>query len=223
MLKGIGAMFGTAAGSAMGADKVATIRDKTPDNFIERVEMLVSYLETGVKPTEITAKHRKEIHNPTSDKIKRFGKAYDYAYGRVNMGRDIYNLSYPELTKKYGSKFSAKGKYQIIAPTFSDLVNNGLYNEVPAAKNNFEPNTQDAIFDFMSKKKYNFKKAISEYSNGRLASSIGFLAREWESIPKDASNLSYYDGDGTNHALIDYNQVVQFLVGNLGVDQLQKK
>jgi hypothetical protein len=37
------------------------------------------------------------------------------------------------------------------------------------------------------------------------------LSKEWASLPKDASNKSYYDGDGLNKALVDYAEVVKVL------------
>ena len=218
MLKGLGAMAGAASTAASGSEPVATRRRPDGSEFISRAELLISYLESGIRPKEIEATPRSQV----GDKQKQFGKAYEIAYGGISMGEDIDNMSYYALTNKYGTKKTAKGKYQIIAPTFTDLVKNGLYESVPDAKRNFSALTQDAIFEFMSHKKYNFKKAVSEYNSGNVDKAIYYLSREWASIPRDKSNLSYYDGDGRNKALIDYDIVKRFLLGELGIDEIKK-
>lgn len=187
-------------------------------NFIKRVELLVSYLESGIKPNEKVAQQRNYINIAAASR-RNFRGSYHIALGGKNMGENIFNKPYWELDKLFKG---AKGKYQIIPTTFKDLENNGLYNEVPSAKTDFSPTTQDRIFMFMKDQKYNFKSAIREYMSGNLDKAIWFLSREWASIPKDSSNLSYYDGDGRNKALIDYQIVKRFLKGDIGISDIKK-
>ena len=37
------------------------------------------------------------------------------------------------------------------------------------------------------------------------------ISKEWAALPKDKSNKSYYDSDGKNKALIDYNKLKDLL------------
>ncbi len=184
------------------------------DDFIHRVENLVTYLETGKQPKEPVAMRRGE------QPIQNFDE-YQVSWGNKNMGVDnISAHSYWELDKQFKG---AKGKYQIIPSTFKDLENNGLYRAVPSAKNNFSPDTQNKIFQFMKDVKYNFKQAISSFMAGDVDRSIWWLSREWASIPKDKSNESYYNHDGTNKALASFSQVRQFLMGEIPIDAIKKR
>tara|TARA_R100000951_G_scaffold116272_2_gene127370 strand:- start:104 stop:907 length:804 start_codon:yes stop_codon:yes gene_type:complete len=189
------------------------------DDFINRAEQLISFLETGVRPKAISADSRAQLGQLS--RLKQYGQAYYYAIGGKNMGPDIYKMSYEDLSRKYGR--GAKGKYQIISSTYKEFVDKGLYKHVPNAKHDFSPETQDQIFEYMSNKKQNFKKAIEEFQKGNVNKSIWYLSREWASIPKDATDLSYYDGDGRNKALASFKDVKDFLTGKIeitGVDKL---
>lgn len=219
MLKGIGAALAGSASRASGQDTVATQRRPNVPDFMKRVEVLVSYLESGIKPDPNVAVNRATAKPDGQARIKRMGPSYQIAYGGVDMGNDINNYPYHTLNTKYKG---AKGKYQIILTTYNDLVRMGLYKSVPTAAKDFSPKTQDAIFAFMAKMKVNVRSAIDEYSKGNMDKAIWYLSREWASIPKDKSNLSYYDGDGRNHALMDWDDVQDFLRGRVEIQDINK-
>lgn len=209
-------MLGGLVGSILPSTSKANYSE---EDFLHRLETLVSFIETGIRPKEVESISRDSNINPKQLHLNRFKNAYSIAYGNVDMGNDIYKYSYWGLDEKYSG---AKGKYQIIPKTFKDLERMGLYNIVPQSKSNFSPTTQDKIYFFMRSKKENVKNAIKYFVNGDVDSAIYYLSREWASIPKDKSNASYYAGDKINSALMDYDQVKQFLLGNLGISQLVK-
>ena len=106
-----------------------------------------------------------------------------------------------------GSKSSAVGKYQIINKTLAGLKDSmGLKGDEI-----FDENLQDQMAVSLLK-----SRGVDEFLNGTLsADKFQFnLSQEWAGIPKDASGLSYYEGDGLNHATVEPGMVLAAMNGD---------
>jgi muramidase (phage lysozyme) len=133
----------------------------------------------------------------------------------------IYGGENPELTrmslndvlamqtrmKKEGRDSTAVGKYQIINATLSGLKDElGLTGEEV-----FDENLQDNLGIALLK-----RRGVDDYLSGKLsADAFQFnLSQEWAAIPKDSSGLSFYEGDGLNHATVEPGFVLASLTGD---------
>lgn len=103
---------------------------------------------------------------------------------------------------KLGS--SAVGKYQFIRKTLDGLVSRLNLSQ----KQIFNPDIQDRFCYELLK-----QRGFESFATGKM--NINTFAKnvsmEWASFPKDNTNLSYYDGDGLNKALITYPEVIAVL------------
>jgi muramidase (phage lysozyme) len=149
---------------------------------------------------------------------------YNLAYG--NKKDKFTDMSLNELLdwqKEYvksGSPSSAVGKYQIIRPTLKGLMRNMKLT----GDEKFTPEMQDAmIVELMKGRNYD------DWMEGKISDEefANNLAQEWASFPvvtdmevtdkktgkkrKLARGESYYEGVGTNKALITPEEVLESL------------
>ncbi|MGZ9097320.1 MAG: hypothetical protein ACXW30_03370 [Micavibrio sp.] len=92
-----------------------------------------------------------------------------------------------------GSASSAAGKYQIIQDTLR-----GLKRDMGLTGNEkFDAAMQDRMAEILVQ-----RRVQASTRNGQVDESllIRNLSKEWASLPKDGSGLSYYHGDGLNQA-----------------------
>lgn len=96
-------------------------------------------------------------------------------------------------TMKDGS--TAVGRYQFINDTLKELIEK---LDVPKDAK-FDEDLQDRLGKALLE-----RRGLKKFKAGKLgkAKFIENLAKEWASLPKDASGLSYYDGDGLNKSLV---------------------
>jgi muramidase (phage lysozyme) len=133
---------------------------------------------------------------------------YNIVYGGTEL--DLVNKTVTQIfgvqrdMLRRGLHSTAVGRYQIISRTLESLesklklTGSELFNE--------------ELQDRMAIELLN-RRQLQKFLNGTitLEQFALNLSKEWASLPKDASNKSYYDGDGLNKALVDYAEVVKVL------------
>lgn len=105
-----------------------------------------------------------------------------------------------------GAKSSAVGAYQFINSTLERLVSKlGV-----SRSSTFDFQLQDRLALELLK-----ERGLERYLQGRMsrAQFMLNLSKEWASLPRDNSGLSYYDGDGLNKALVNPKTVERTLIG----------
>ena len=105
-----------------------------------------------------------------------------------------------------GQPSSAIGKYQFIQGTLKGLINElGM-----TGQELFTPEVQDKMFQQLL-----LRRGYNQYKAGEitLEQFQENLAKEWASLPKDKTGLSYYEGDGLNKALITPEQLQSSITG----------
>ena len=99
-----------------------------------------------------------------------------------------------------GSASSAMGRYQIIRKTMDQLI-----VEMDLTGNElFDEEMQDRMGVALLEKRGLDSYMAGDISTDKFANN---LSKEWASQPKDASNQSYYAGDGLNKAHVSYAQL----------------
>lgn len=101
-----------------------------------------------------------------------------------------------------GSASSAAGKYQIIQDTLR-----GLKREMGLSGNEkFDAAMQDRMAERLVQNRVRESSRNGQVDEARL---VRNLSKEWASLPKDGSGLSYYHGDGLNRAHASHASVVR--------------
>lgn len=109
-----------------------------------------------------------------------------------------------------GHESTAVGKYQIVQGTLQ-----GLIKELGLDPNStkFDAAMQDRLGMALMK-----RRGFDSYSKGTMSKEdfLFSLSQEWAALPKDASGQSYYQGQGSNRALVGYNEAIgQFATGGI--------
>ncbi|MGH1376280.1 MAG: hypothetical protein ACRBCK_08030 [Alphaproteobacteria bacterium] len=140
--------------------------------------------------------------NPLLELIadKESGGDYNRVYGKGVQREDLTNMTINDViawqrnyTQNEGSPSSAAGKYQIIRKTLT-----GLKDEMALTGNEpFDENMQDRMAMHLLD-----RRGYDDYLAGDLPEDTFMenIAKEWASMPKNESGLSYYAGDGLNKA-----------------------
>lgn len=138
------------------------------------------------------------------------GGDYNNYYGRSKKGEkvDFTNMSIDQVlawqrdhTKNDGYASSAAGKYQVIQDTLKNCKKEmGL-----SGSEKFDAAMQDRIaIHLMNKRGY------QDFLKGNIDAEkfANNLSKEWASLPKNASGLSYYHGDGLNKAGVGWGELL---------------
>lgn len=138
------------------------------------------------------------------------GGDYNNYYGRNKKGESVNfsNMSVDQVlawqrdhTKNDGYASSAAGKYQVIQDTLRNCKKEmGL-----TGNEKFDPAMQDRIAVHLLNKRGYQKFLDGQMSAETFARNI---SKEWASLPKDGSGLSYYHGDGLNKAGVGWGAVL---------------
>ena len=166
----------------------ATVRSNMniPQADLSRAEDVVAqYATTGNPLLELIAS-------------KESGGDYNIVYGgrRINATEMSINdvIAWQKnSTQNEGAASSAIGKYQIIRKTLTGLKEElGLSGDEP-----FDEAMQDRMAVALLE-----RRGYDDYLAGDLSESrfMKNISMEWASMPKDASGVSYYAGDGLNKA-----------------------
>ena len=113
-------------------------------------------------------------------------------------------IAWQERRIAAGSPSSAVGRYQIINNTLE-----GLVREMKLSGNEvFDRDMQDRMAIRLME-----RRGLHAFLEGRIGIDrmMRNLSQEWAGLPKDHSNLSYYDGDGLNRAGIRASVVADSL------------
>lgn len=113
-----------------------------------------------------------------------------------------------EFVRK-GSPSNAVGKYQIISPTLTGLVEEMGID--PGQR--FDPLTQDRMAIALIE-----RRGAESYINNELTKEqfAANLAKEWASLPRvigDNPDKSYYESDGLNKSLVNVDEVMAAIDG----------
>jgi muramidase (phage lysozyme) len=105
---------------------------------------------------------------------------------------------------KSGSKSTAVGRYQIIHRTLEELINNLKLPNTTI----FDERTQDFLCIALL-----HRRGLKKFLSGQISTDQFMLniSKEWASLPKDSSGLSYYHGDGLNKAHVHPKDVLVVL------------
>lgn len=141
------------------------------------------------------------------------GGDYNNYYGRNKKGENVNfsNMSVDQVlawqrdhTKNDGYDSSAAGKYQVIQDTLAACKKEmGL-----SGNEKFDPAMQDRIALHLLN-----KRGYQDFLKGNLSAEkfANNLSKEWASLPKDGSGLSYYHGDGLNRSGVGWGTVLASL------------
>ena len=115
-------------------------------------------------------------------------------------------LDYQLAQKKAGRKSTALGRYQFKMSTLQDLVRRNP-NDLPKDAL-FDASKQDKAAEFLLQ-----RRGLEDYRSGKIdkAQYAKNLSKEWASLPNPATGLSYYEGDGLNHALTDVDSIYKLI------------
>lgn len=126
------------------------------------------------------------------------GNNYDIIVGGKT-DKNLRSSTISQLSKKYGRK--ALGMYQIQMPTAIGILK---ANNIDPTNFKFDENGQTTIAKLLLKHRgYGRIKDPNVLARN--------LSKEWASLPRDASNKSYYDGVQGNAARVDFNTLVNTL------------
>ncbi len=138
------------------------------------------------------------------------GGDYNNIYGRKKYG---VNQNFTEMTidqvlawqhnytSNVGSASSAVGKYQVIQETLKNCKKEmGL-----SGNEKFDQTMQDRIALHLLD-----KRGYQSFLKGNISAEqfANNLSKEWASLPKDASGLSYYHGDGLNKSGVSWGTLL---------------
>lgn len=144
------------------------------------------------------------------------GGDYNNYYGRSKKGENVNfsNMTVDQVlawqrdhTKNDGYASSAAGKYQVIQKTLEACKKEMRLT----GSEKFDPAMQDKIaIHLMNKRGY------QDFLKGSLSAEkfAHNLSQEWASLPKNASGLSYYHGDGLNKAGVGWGEVLASIQGS---------
>lgn len=134
------------------------------------------------------------------------GGNYDISWGGkepIINGKHLTECTINEVLdwqESCGKASTAVGAYQFINKTLAGLTNRlGLTgNEV------FNEALQDRLATELAN-----RRGLDQFLKGEMSEQklITNLSKEWAAIPKDASGLSYYHGDGLNKANVSYASI----------------
>ncbi len=98
-----------------------------------------------------------------------------------------------------GAKSSAAGAYQFLRGTLASLIKEGVVKPT----DQFDQATQDKMATALME-----RRGLADFQAGKItkAEFLNSLAKEWAGLPT-TSGLSYYEGDGLNHATVRLPQV----------------
>lgn len=113
-------------------------------------------------------------------------------------------LDFQKTMKGDGRESTAVGKYQIINSTLKGLIDE--MNIPKTAK--FDEAMQDRMALALLE-----RRGLSEYKSGKLTPKkfAQNLSKEWASLPKDETGASFYEGVGSNKALVGFDEVIKAL------------
>lgn len=126
---------------------------------------------------------------------------YLAVYGSYNLNLTSMSLNQVlSFQKSIKGPSTAVGAYQFIRPTLLDIKKNlGL-----KGTELFDEGFQDSLGKYLLK-----RRGLKKYLAGELprATFLKNLSKEWASLPKDKSGLSYYHGDGLNKAHCSFEEL----------------
>lgn len=125
----------------------------------------------------------------------------------------ILNMTITEVDQsRYGraqSPPSGKsiGRFQIQSATALDVCR---ANKINPSSFKFDTAGQDKLYQLLLN-----RRGYKKYMSGEIsAEDFAFnLSKEWASLPKDATGVSYYAGVSNNRALVDWNEVLRAVRG----------
>lgn len=138
------------------------------------------------------------------------GGDYNNYYGRNKKGESVNfsNMSVDQVlawqrdhTRNDGYASSAAGKYQIIQKTLEACKKEmGL-----TGNEKFDPALQDRMAVHLLN-----KRGYQSFLSGKMSAETFAtnISKEWASLPKDASGLSYYHGDGLNKSGVGWGTLL---------------
>jgi muramidase (phage lysozyme) len=134
------------------------------------------------------------------------GGNYNATFGHADAVADLGFLTVEEVMEKQtmilagGSKSSAIGAYQFLQKTLLDLVHAGIVDE----DDFFTPGIQDRLARELLR-----RRGWDRYLAGQISAETiqRSLSMEWASLPKDATDKSFYAGDGLNKALVSTEEL----------------
>ena len=133
------------------------------------------------------------------------GDNYNAIYGDINGEKDLCGMTINEvLAYQKTLKNTACGAYQIIDKTLK-----GIVTDMQLTGNEyFNRDMQDSMAMHLLK-----QRGYNKYMNGTITAEQFQMniSKEWASIPKDSSNMSYYHSDGINKALVQHSDVDKIL------------
>jgi muramidase (phage lysozyme) len=124
---------------------------------------------------------------------------YDVVYGGKILPLSqttVYEvLRMQERWRREGARSTAVGKYQFIYKTLKELQKS---YKIPLDAN-FNGELQDYLAELLLK-----RRGLDDFLKGSLSPEKFMLnlSKEWASLPKDKTGVSYYAGDGLNKALV---------------------
>lgn len=187
---------------------------KNPEKFISLLLLVIGVLGYSIYMNN----HRLAV-NPKSYKplLSLIAKAesndnYNAYFGNASNTRiDFTSMSISDVMKwqqqhvAAGNPSSAVGKYQIISPTLTGLVEQlGI-----DATANFDSTTQDKLAIALLERRGSVDFINQDISREEFAAN---LAKEWASLPKvvgDSPENSYYAGDGLNKSRVNVKSVLK--------------
>ncbi len=157
--------------------------------------------EKAIAQAEAVVVKYAQSGNPLLELIaaKESGGDYNRVYGKGVQRENLTEMTIDQVLEwqrnyvNNGSPSSAAGKYQIIRKTLA-----GLKDEMGLSGNElFDEKMQDRMAMHLLN-----RRGYDDYLDGKIDDSTFMenVAKEWASMPKDESGLSYYAGDGLNKA-----------------------
>lgn len=184
---------GQARATGKSSSELAKTHDYKNFNFAEAAVLAAS--DTPI--LELIGKHES-------------GGDYNNYYGRNKKGENVNfsNMTVDQVlawqrdhTKNDGYASSAAGKYQVIQDTLKACKKEmGL-----SGNEKFDPAMQDRIAVHLLN-----KRGYQDFLKGNISAEkfANNLSKEWASLPKDASGLSYYHGDGLNKSGVGWGTLL---------------
>ena len=163
-----------------------------PTSFVPKVP--TSYNSESTKKMKTT--RTDDIFNLIAD-LESGNNYHILAGGKID--KSITGKTVTELSNIYGNK--AMGKYQIQSTSAKEVLR----------KNKYNPDT--FIFNEEGQEKI-ARMLAARRGLGKIKDPIKLaynLSQEWAALPKDKSNMSYYEGKHGNKALTTFDTVLKTL------------
>lgn len=181
--------------SGKSAPEIARGHDYSKFNFGEAALLAAS--DTPI--LELIGKHESggDYNNYYGRNKNKKGEQVDFS----KMSIDQVLAWQHDHTKNDGFASSAAGKYQIIEKTLL-----ACKTELKLSGNEkFDPAMQDRLAVHLLN-----KRGYQDFLKGEIGAEefARNLSQEWASLPKDASGLSYYHGDGLNKAGVSWGTLL---------------